>query len=60
MCNMPAACRANRCWRSSATAPANPGANRDYVINTAAHLRALGLGDRLLDWLAEELQKPQA
>ena len=36
------------------------GANRDYVINTAAHLKALGLGDRLLDWLAEELGKPQA
>ncbi len=35
------------------------GANRDYVINTAAHLKALGLGDRLLDWLAAELQTPQ-
>jgi cation transport protein ChaC len=36
------------------------GANRDYVINTAAHLRALGLGDPLLDWLAAELQKSEA
>ncbi len=36
------------------------GANRDYVINTAAHLKALGLSDPLLDWLAAELQKPEA
>ena len=35
------------------------GANRDYVINTAAHLSALGLGDPLLDWLAGELQVPK-
>ncbi len=35
------------------------GANRDYVINTAAHLRVLGLDDPLLDWLAAELQKPK-
>ena len=34
------------------------GANRDYVINTAAHLRALGLSDPLLDWLAAALQTP--
>ncbi len=34
------------------------GANRDYVINTAAHLRALGLSDPLLDWLSAELQRP--
>lgn len=33
------------------------GANRDYVINTAEHLNALGLSDPLLDWLAAELQK---
>ncbi len=32
------------------------GANRDYVINTAAHLAALGLSDPLLAWLAGELQ----
>ncbi len=36
------------------------GANRDYVINTAAHLSALGLRDPLLDWLAGELEKPQS
>ena len=36
------------------------GANRDYVINTAEHLAALGLNDPLLDWLAGELRKPQA
>ncbi len=34
------------------------GANRDYVIATAAHLEALGLHDPLLAWLAAELQKP--
>ena len=34
------------------------GANRDYVINTAAHLEALGLHDPLLAWLSAELQKP--
>ncbi len=34
------------------------GANRDYVINTAAHLKVLGLHDPLLDWLAAELQRP--
>ncbi len=34
------------------------GANRDYVINTAGHLRALGMRDPLLEWLAAELQKP--
>jgi len=32
------------------------GANRDYVINTAAHLKVLGLHDPLLAWLAAELQ----
>ncbi len=32
------------------------GANRDYVINTAAHLKALGLNDAVLDWLAAELK----
>jgi len=35
------------------------GANRDYVINTAVHLKALGLGDPLLDWLADELRELQ-
>ena len=32
------------------------GANRDYVLNTAAHLNSLGLNDALLDWLAAELR----
>lgn len=33
------------------------GANRDYVLNTAAHLDSLGLNDPLLDWLAAALRK---
>jgi cation transport protein ChaC len=36
------------------------GGNADYVINTAAHLRAIGLRDPLLDWLAQELKKEPA
>ena len=36
------------------------GGNADYVINTAAHLRAIGLRDPLLDWLAQELKKTPA
>ncbi len=35
------------------------GANRDYVIATAAHLEALGLSDPLLAWLAAALQEPK-
>src|SRR5690606_7851322 len=31
------------------------GHNRDYVINTHAHLAALGIHDPVLDWLAERL-----
>lgn len=31
------------------------GSNRDYVLNTAAHLEELGIRDPLLAWLAEEL-----
>ena len=33
------------------------GANRDYVINTNDHLKALGLRDPILDWLAKELAR---
>jgi cation transport protein ChaC len=39
------------------------GANTDYVVNTARHLRSLGLRDATLDWLAEEIAsrvRPQA
>jgi cation transport protein ChaC len=31
------------------------GANRDYVLGTAAHLRALGVRDERLEWLAGRL-----
>jgi cation transport protein ChaC len=31
------------------------GGNADYVVNTARHLRSLGLKDPVLDWLAEQL-----
>lgn len=31
------------------------GANRDYLFNTAAHLRELGLPDAELDWLARRV-----
>jgi cation transport protein ChaC len=34
------------------------GQNRDYVIATAGHLKALGLRDPLLEWLATELRNP--
>jgi cation transport protein ChaC len=33
------------------------GVNADYVINTADHLRKLGFGDPVLDWLATELRR---
>lgn len=32
------------------------GANRDYLWNTAAHLRALGMADPDLDWLASRVR----
>jgi glutathione-specific gamma-glutamylcyclotransferase len=37
------------------------GANPDYVLNTDAHLRMLGIRDAVLAWLAAELAgRPQA
>ena len=36
------------------------GRNAEYVINTASHLKALGLNDPVLDWLATELKKDAA
>ncbi len=33
------------------------GINADYVVNTARHLRALGFGDPVLDWLEQELTR---
>jgi cation transport protein ChaC len=33
------------------------GVNADYVINTARHLRELGFGDPILDWLEAELTR---
>jgi cation transport protein ChaC len=33
------------------------GKNRDYVINTAGRLHALGISDPVLDWLAAELNR---
>jgi cation transport protein ChaC len=38
--------------RIIASAVGGRGPNRDYLFNTAAHLRELGLGDADLDWLA--------
>lgn len=34
------------------------GSNVDYVFNTRAHLAVLGIGDRELEWLAEQLRQP--
>jgi cation transport protein ChaC len=34
------------------------GANVDYVVNTASHIRALGFSDPVLDRLAAELTSP--
>jgi glutathione-specific gamma-glutamylcyclotransferase len=34
------------------------GSNADYVFNTHAHLAALGIGDRELEWLAQKLREP--
>ena len=36
------------------------GTNRDYVLNTAAHLREMGISDPRLDWIAAELLREQA
>ena len=36
------------------------GTNRDYVINTVAHLRQLNIRDADLEWLAERLGPDQA
>ncbi len=33
------------------------GANPDYVLNTAAHLAEIGIRDRSLAWLAEDLAR---
>lgn len=33
------------------------GVNRDYVLNTAAHLAELGISDPALDWLAARLRE---
>src|SRR5262245_9075710 len=35
------------------------GPNRDYVVNTADHLRKLGIRDAALEWLATELRATQ-
>lgn len=35
-----------------ATAVGGRGSNRDYLVSTAEHLAALGIGDRDLEWLA--------
>ena len=39
-----------------ADAEGRSGANRDYVLNTAAHLAELGISDAALEWLAEKLR----
>jgi cation transport protein ChaC len=36
------------------------GANRDYVLGTVAHLRALGVRDERLEWLAARLTESGA
>lgn len=36
------------------------GANEDYVFNTVAHLKALGIRDHWLDAVAERLVPPQS
>ena len=46
--------------RMVADAEGRSGANRDYVIATAAHLAELGMPDRLLERLSERLRELQA
>ena len=43
-------------FRFVADAKGQSGANRDYVINTAAHLAELGMPDAALDRLARRLR----
>ena len=48
-----------------AGAQGRSGPNHEYVLNTAAHLKELGIRDPALDWLAERLRdrlavEPQA
>ncbi len=38
-----------------ATAEGQSGRNDEYIVNTARHLRAAGIQDEVLDWLAAEL-----
>jgi glutathione-specific gamma-glutamylcyclotransferase len=40
-----------------ARARGRSGINRDYVLNTAAHLAELGIRDPALEWLAGRLKK---
>ena len=47
-------------FRIVAEARGGSGANRDYVINTAAHLAELGMPDPLLARLAERLRAAAA
>jgi glutathione-specific gamma-glutamylcyclotransferase len=47
-------------FRFVAEASGRSGANRDYVINTAAHLAELGMPDAVLARLAERLAAPQS
>ena len=46
-------------FRIVAEARGRSGPNRDYVINTAAHLRDLGMPDAVLSRLAHRLDTPQ-
>ena len=45
--------------RMVATAGGKSGANRDYVLNTAAHLAELGMPDARLTRLADRLRAPE-
>jgi cation transport protein ChaC len=36
------------------------GTNADYVINTATHLRGLGIKDPTLEWLVARLEDARA
>lgn len=42
-----------------AEARGRSGINRDYVLNSAAHLKELGIRDKALEWLAERLMELQ-